>query len=211
MGNSIKKISLVYLILLICMYCNKNESSIPRKTFTSTMGEFTDLNKYTINKKSIDDSTMQIDGRNTDYIISGFIEKNTNKKINWWKVIDRKDSTNKLIIQYLIVEDKSFPNQILYYKKGKLDSLNSKFYFKKNINNEIKYSFYLPNRKDNIISSKFYYQINDNKYDVTCKKQFDHYECIIKNKSGENLIGLFTEAIDDKNEDIGISEIYIED
>lgn len=210
MGNNIKKISFLCFIFLVCLYCNKKDTTVSKKTFAGAMSEFTDLSKYTINKKIINDSTIQITGKNNNYIISGFVEKNTNKNIKWWKVIDRKDSTNKLIIQYLIVDENSFPNQILYYKKNKLDSLNSKFYLKKEINDKIKFSFYLPHRKDIIISSKFYYKINNNKYNVTCEKKFGHYECIIKNESIESLIGLFTEAIDSKNEDIGISEIYID-
>lgn len=205
-----KKIYILCLLFFI-ISCNKKETYKENETFSSSVSHFTDLNKYKINKKIINDSIIYVEGKNINYQINGFLERRSNKKVNWWKIVDLKDSTNKLKIQYSIIDSQSIANQILAYKKGKLDTFNSKFYTLKSINNNIKYSFYFPQRKTSPISNKFYYQIDGNEYNEICKKNFNHYECIIRKPNHKNVLGLFTEATSKGKDSINMSEIFTED
>ncbi|ASW72866.1 hypothetical protein IQ37_05740 [Chryseobacterium piperi] len=199
--------------LILIVGCTKSKKENTEDTFLGSVDTFTNLNKYKINEKIINDSIVSIEGTNRNFTIQGNFNKRSNKKIDWWQVVDRKDSTNKLKIQYLLFEEKNIVNQIKSYKKGKIDTLNSKFYLVKSIDDSLKYSFYLPLRKNKIISSKFYYQIEAKEYIQVCNKRFNHYECFVKNPNDNKVIlGVFSEAMENsKHEnDIDISEIYIE-
>lgn len=208
-----KKFSVYMVSLILIISCTENKKENTEETFLGSVDTFTDLNKYEINEKTINDSIVRIEGINQNYTIEGNFIKKSNKKIDWWQIVDRKDSTNKLKIQYLLFEGKNIVNQIKSYKKGKIDTLNSKFYLMKSIDDSLKYSFYLPLRKNKIISSKFYYQIGATEYIKICSKKFNHYECSIKKTyDGKPILGVFSEAMENSKHknDIDISEIYIE-
>lgn len=208
-----KKFRIYMVILVLLVNCTNNKKDNEKETFLGSVDTFTDLNKYKINERNINDSIVRIEGINQNSTIEGDFNKKKNKKIGWWQIVDRKDSTNKLKIQYLLFEDKNIINQIKSYKKGKTDTLNSKFYLVENIGDSLKYSFYLPLRKNKIISSKFYYKREAKEGIKICSRKFNHYECFIKKPNDNKLVlGIFTEAMEnsDNRNAIDISEIYIE-
>lgn len=208
-----KKFCVYMTSLILIVSCTKNKKENTDETFLGSVDAFTDLNKYKINERIINDSIVRIEGTNRNFTIEGNFNKRSNKKIDWWQIVDRKDSTNKLKIQYLLFEGKNIVNQIKSYKKGKIDTLNSKFYLVKSIDDSLKYSFYLPLRENKIISSKFYYQLEAKEYIQVCNKRFNHYECIVKKPHDDKpVLGVFSEAMENSKHrnDIDISEIYIE-
>jgi hypothetical protein len=208
MGNNVA----IFIILCssIIVSCNKGKNHKESGTFSGSANDFTDLHKYEIREKVINDSAIRIEGKNQEYIITGFLDKRTHKKINWWVISDVRDSTNKLKIQYIPIDDKPFANQILSYQKGKLDTLSSKFYRVKNIGDSIHYSFYLPKRNNPVLLSEFRYLKDDKEFIIDCKKN-SHYECVVKNNN-KTIRGLFTEAlINSKEKRTDISYIYTKD
>ncbi|MDR6923738.1 hypothetical protein [Chryseobacterium sp. 2987] len=216
------KYIVVYVFLFLFFSCKKQKKeSYSDLNSTQYFSTATDLKNLTnIGKHKINDSIYKIIGKFNAYDIVGYVKPN-NKRTGWWEAKDRK--TNELIarLEYRIIDNKEFVNQFVLYQKGKIDTLNSKFYSLKKTINSIKYKFYTPDQLKAVRSEgKLYYGYFSNEegkkhLECKCTKIKNSFDCeflIPINMNKETIIrGNFWQMFQLENGDIGQNDIYVLD
>jgi len=216
-----------FLFLIIITGCNKNKQ-VDILPINKDIDEIFNLNNYQRKQQQqINDSVIQYEGVNNLFLIKGKYNYQKKYKIGWWRVYDLRNNEKYLDVEFYKEFDKKkeMKNQIIFYKKNKINISNSKFYIKKynSEDNTILYNFYFPKSTDKIHSAKINIGIiADMKpllYPVTfeCNNSNNSYSYsldISKYKAHPvlNVLGSFSEySVNEKKKEIGINEIMIDD
>ena len=117
------KLLILFLVVFI-ISCNKRqENKIDNlKEFEVVLN----LKNYDIKKTKINDSIIIIEGKNNTYNTFGKYNIFRKQKTGWWRF--NKNGDKVLDIEYVSYDGNEMRNQVIFYKKGEIDTTSSKFY-----------------------------------------------------------------------------------
>lgn len=117
------KLLILFLIIFI-MSCNKRQEN--KIDNLKEFGVILNLKNYDIKKTKINDSIIIIEGKNNTYNTSGKYNIFRKQKTGWWRFNKNEDKV--LDIEYVSYDGNEMRNQVIFYKKGEIDTTSSKFY-----------------------------------------------------------------------------------
>ncbi|WP_267405739.1 MULTISPECIES: hypothetical protein [unclassified Chryseobacterium] len=218
-------INKVIIFFLICIFFNscKQKKEVVIK---DDIYNLFNLNHYKIyTQKKINDSIYQYEGKNDRFLIKGRYNYIKKYKTGWWYSYDRQIDEKYVDIEFYkdLHNSKESFNQILLYKKNKIDTMKSKFYTKEYINKKILiYNFYCPISSDDVYSAQINIGIISNEKPLlyptifNCKRikngRYIYSLDISKYQEGKtfNMIGSFSEYSKKENA-LGINQIILDD
>lgn len=224
-----KNIYLIILITFMIYSCKKENHTVDMKikkenyTPTEYFSFPTNIKKWkNYSEIIVNDSLKKVFGKFEDYNIEGYINQH-GQKTGWWNIINIKNvKADNVKLEYRIINKKEYVNQYISYNlKDEKDIVNSLFYLKEKLNNfnTLRYKFYTPNKKNKVNMSATFlvsYFSNNKEIkteDLKCLKKDEYYYVDIDIPKDNNLIlkGLFEEAYEYDDGEMGINDIYVLD
>lgn len=128
--------SIILLIIVFVLFsCRKEQEKIK-------LSDITNESNYKITRKKENDTIIQMNGENDEYILKGYKDIKNNVKVGWWEIHDiKKDYLYK--IEYISL-DKNKENQVKFFEKGHLINRFSQYYETLYDNDGYQFKFYFP-------------------------------------------------------------------
>ena len=139
----------MFILIFILFSCQKQRS---KENFD--IKQILNLKNYQIQRVKINDSIDKIEGKNSDFTISGNLNIKTNRKDGWWK-ISNKNMNENFEIEFVDIKPENF-NQLKFYKNGKLRNDFSTYYEIKKAENNFNLQFNFPKEKGKQFASLQY-------------------------------------------------------